>query len=885
MKKLLLLSLIIFTILTNSYATHVKGGEITYTHVSGDVYEVTLKAYRGCADNYAMSTTGARVYFKSASCNQDFYQTLLFVDSSEVSPLCPGQLSNCNGGTLPGTEEYVYRGLVTLPPCSDWIICWASLARNASITNLVDPDQKDVYMQNTLNNIVGTDNSSAQYLNSPMPYMCANQLTIYSHGATDPDGDSLYYAFNQPRENIQQNPPTWGVPYPPGVPIAFSPGYTLLEPMITASGMNLNQLTGDMCFTPSQVQIAVVSMLISEFRNGVLIATQMREMQVVVSATCSNNNPTIGNVAPLCGVAPGGVTILPSSGPSVTMSGNSVTMCPNETVCLEITMSDPEINNITVLDNITAALPGATWNVVGDGTPNPVGILCWTPTVLDSGLNVFNLILNDDGCPNVGTQTFTYNITVHDAPYAGPDDTICTNESVQLNASVNGTWYVVGSSTPIVPGPAFTCNPCSNPVITGPPGTTEYYIEGSSVMSCLSTDTISITVTNDFVTPPVLTDEIFCEGSFVYIDAGGGYVSYEWIPSGDDNQSVILTSPGAVAVIVSDGLCTDTSNVITVTEHQNPNPEILGDTVVCSGQNSTTLSFGPGYSNPVWNTGSTADSITVASNVGTIFLTVDSAGCSGTTSVQITTGITPFTTIDGAATICPGETVNLSASGGPFDGYLWNPTNSTSSTTSAGPGPISVTITKDGCEFTASGTIFSYPAPTADFTISPEAPGAAGMDITFTDASSGASSWVWNFDVTNIGGNPSTETGNGPIIFVYDNAGTYTVSFTVTDDNGCKNTITKEYLISNNMKLPNVFSPNGDGTNDYLVFEGLDPALFPNNLTVFNRWGRKVFEQSNYSNDWSPEDLSEGTYFYVLKVDYSKEQKVFKGSLSLLRAN
>lgn len=61
----------------------------------------------------------------------------------------------------------------------------------------------------------------------------------------------------------------------------------------------------------------------------------------------------------------------------------------------------------------------------------------------------------------------------------------------------------------------------------------------------------------------------------------------------------------------------------------------------------------------------------------------------------------------------------------------------------------------------------------------------------------------------------------------------------------------------------NVITPNGDGQNDVLYFTRLE--RYPNSkLLVFNRWGNKVYENDNYQNDWSPTDLSDGTYFYIL---------------------
>lgn len=65
---------------------------------------------------------------------------------------------------------------------------------------------------------------------------------------------------------------------------------------------------------------------------------------------------------------------------------------------------------------------------------------------------------------------------------------------------------------------------------------------------------------------------------------------------------------------------------------------------------------------------------------------------------------------------------------------------------------------------------------------------------------------------------------------------------------------------------PNVFTPGGDGNNDMLVFYGLDN--FPGSaLLVYNRWGNKVHEDADYTNDWNGGGLTDGTYYYILTLN------------------
>ena len=92
------------------------------------------------------------------------------------------------------------------------------------------------------------------------------------------------------------------------------------------------------------------------------------------------------------------------------------------------------------------------------------------------------------------------------------------------------------------------------------------------------------------------------------------------------------------------------------------------------------------------------------------------------------------------------------------------------------------------------------------------------------------------------------------------------------------------------VEIPEGFSPNGDGVNDF--FEILFIEEYPNNsLTIFNRWGNKVYEVAPYTNNWNGtnkfggsigDELPEGTYFYILKLDQTNSE-ILKGYIYLKR--
>jgi gliding motility-associated-like protein len=78
--------------------------------------------------------------------------------------------------------------------------------------------------------------------------------------------------------------------------------------------------------------------------------------------------------------------------------------------------------------------------------------------------------------------------------------------------------------------------------------------------------------------------------------------------------------------------------------------------------------------------------------------------------------------------------------------------------------------------------------------------------------------------------------------------------------------------------IPNVITPNGDEVNDYFEISNIE-SFFEARLSVYNRWGEKVFESKNYQNDWSPAELASGTYYYVLTSDEFPE---YRGDVTII---
>jgi gliding motility-associated-like protein len=110
---------------------------------------------------------------------------------------------------------------------------------------------------------------------------------------------------------------------------------------------------------------------------------------------------------------------------------------------------------------------------------------------------------------------------------------------------------------------------------------------------------------------------------------------------------------------------------------------------------------------------------------------------------------------------------------------------------------------------------------------------------------------------------------------------TTTYSVTVTGKGGCSSSdTTTVYVISSNLVIPNVISPNGDGINDDFAIKNL--SYFPGSkLTIYDRWGIAIYESDNYKNDWNGNGAPDGTYYYTLNA--TDQGKIYHGFLTLIR--
>jgi gliding motility-associated-like protein len=83
------------------------------------------------------------------------------------------------------------------------------------------------------------------------------------------------------------------------------------------------------------------------------------------------------------------------------------------------------------------------------------------------------------------------------------------------------------------------------------------------------------------------------------------------------------------------------------------------------------------------------------------------------------------------------------------------------------------------------------------------------------------------------------------------------------------------------LEFPNIITPNNDGYNDKFVVKGLEHFLHVE-LVIYNRWGTKIYESSNYQNNWDGEGRSDGVYYYVLRTTVG-QQAEYTGTITILQ--
>lgn len=329
-----------------------------------------------------------------------------------------------------------------------------------------------------------------------------------------------------------------------------------------------------------------------------------------------------------------------------------------------VTLSEPAILAASIIEVNVSCDSG------NDGEAN---------LTISGGTTPYSYLWDNMGASTIedlsGLSAGTYNVTVTDLNYceafasvtitepapvnadAGLNETICIGDTISLTASGGNTYEWSNTETSAI-------------INVSPVTDTIFYVTVTDATGCTGDDSVSVLV-NLLPLVDAGIDVAFCEGDSAMLNATGG-VNYIWSNSAGNTAIVVVQPlfPQYYYVTVTDiNGCSDFDSTF-VTVNFLPNANAGADLSLCFG-NDTTLTASGG-TNYLWSTTATSSSINVTPLAdSTFFVTVsDVNGCYDIDSVMITVNSLPTADAGADTSVCYGESIIISASGG--INYSWS---------------------------------------------------------------------------------------------------------------------------------------------------------------------------------------------------------------------
>lgn len=377
-------------------------------------------------------------------------------------------------------------------------------------------------------------------------------------------------------------------------------------------------------------------------------------------------------------------------------------------------------------------------------------------------------------------------------------------------------------------------------------------------------------------------------GAMVTAAAPGGAVTLTWTDRVDDqceasDQIVVnFANPLEIVLIPTDAEC---------------NGECSGSAVAIPSGGTPDAS---GIYNYLWSSGEAGPTGHVVQELCADehrLLIVDNLGCADSVDFIISEPapqqITALTSPPLCADSCNGRVTVLSerATSYSYDGGItWTDTNV--GQVCAG---IHTVIARDanGCEVQTEVSLSDPPRFEANFNINPNPTTTKNTLIQFQDISSPGPLAETLF-ILGEGGNVGTSTDRlTQWRFPQDTSGTYPITLITTSENGCTDTLSRALVINDDLLwyIPNAFSPNQDAINELWKPQGSFVDLTNYKLEIFNRWGERVFQTTDFNQGWngsvngSSYFAETGMYTYVIRVRSvtTEETHELSGFIMLIR--
>lgn len=349
MKKVISIISFFLILSVTLFATHNRAGDITYKHITGLTYEISVSIF-------ADPNSPAFRNRDEIEINWGDNSGIDSVGNPIVGPDIPNR---------PNVKKRTWIARHTFPGPGSFRIRVEDRNRNGGVDNISNsinvPFTVETLLRIPLDN---QNNNSVVLRNDPIDDACFGELYIYNPGAFDPDGDSLAY-------ELASSLGTGGFQ---------APGFNFPSASIS---LVVDPISGDLIWNrPDEVGLYNLAIRIKEYRNGVLVGSVLRDMQIQVFPGCNNRPPNI-LVNPFTCVEAG------------------------ESLRLQIRAEDPDANDdvsLSITSEILEAPIGSRVAFNSSIPNNPTnGTLIWNTICDDVRANLYNVSIKaeDDATPIV----------------------------------------------------------------------------------------------------------------------------------------------------------------------------------------------------------------------------------------------------------------------------------------------------------------------------------------------------------------------------------------------------------------------------------------------------------------------------------------------------
>jgi gliding motility-associated-like protein len=852
-------------------ADHITGGEMYYIYAgmqgSNHVYRVTLRLLMRCGSGRLFPNPiiigvfnnegGARVADVPVPLASQIPLSLTTFNPCISNPpnVCfevatynfdVALPSNQRGYTLTAQVNYRVNGLANLAPGTSGI----GATYTAEIPGLATGTGSEI-------------NSSAQFTGSDLVIVCASSPFTYSFQATDADGDVLRYSFCAGYETNTSG--GGGQPMPPLSPpystIPYASGFDGTIPL--GDKVSINPNTGLISGIAPASGTYVVSVCVEEIRNGRVIATQRKDIQLNITGCtvaaallqndyllCSNTDEMVFenlSLSPLIQTYSwrlfdgGGRLVATSSFPKfvhrfadsgtyrVFLNTNVGQPCPDSTSSIVRVYPGmrPQFNflglcyeNPTQYNDVSTVRYGTIterkWDL-GEmqNVRNTSSATNPSITYLTEGPKTVKLVIyNSNGC----RDSISRQLVISKEPpmqLAFKDTLICPPDTLRLQAFGDGefTW---SPAEGLLDG-GNTSTPRVAPLVT------TLYPVLQRQGNCIARDTIRVQVTQS-VNISAMADTTICTGDEIRLLINSNALQYQWTPAATLNNPTMMQplakpqTPTNYRVVASISKCSATANVNILTV---PYPSVVANAerFICFGA-STQLNSQYSGETVQWSPAASLSDPTIPNpiaspNSSTTYtvLVFENKGCPkpGVDTVRVIVEPPINLAVIRDTSVVVGQPLTLNASGA--SRYLWSPGNFLSNN--------------------------SIPNPV----------------FTFTQPSEGLTYQVLGYN-----------------------------------DAGCRDSLTVRITVYANgptIYVPTAFTPNGDGLNETLkpTLTGMRQLNF---FRVFNRYGEIVFQTSSLYDAWDGrykgQPQASGTFVWMVQaVDFEGKTVQQKGSTMLMK--